>query len=500
MKRGLLSFTALFAMAGGLAASLTAPASASAPLDRYYSQRLEWKHCGEAALDAAGAQCADVTVPLNYAEPQGRTLTVAISRIPATDPAQRRGIMLANPGGPGGPGLDQLAGLAETAMTADVRARYDLIGMDPRGIGRSSAVNCQWPIGFGIRSGGNDLASYANNVATMADLAGRCAAVEGDRLPHITTRNTARDMDVIRGILGEERINYFGTSYGTYLGAVFSQMFPQRTDRMVLDSAVDPDKYGAVGMVQQMGPANEAAFDRWAEWTAARDAEYRFGTDREQVRAAVTALLRQSGEHPIRYGDYDIDDHILPMILFTQLDDPRQYGKLADVMRQIADAATGIAVRPGPEMVSALNTLTSNKPRDLSPQMAVMCGDVAVPRDPAWYWRNIEAARPSQPLFGALANNLTPCAFWPAPAEPATAVSNSVPSLIVQATGDTRTSYESGRALHRAMTGSRMVTLDDVAIHSVYGRYPNACAYAAVNTYFRDGTLPASDITCQDDN
>ncbi|UGT40328.1 alpha/beta hydrolase [Nocardia yamanashiensis] len=497
MRRGILSIAALLTMAGAVACG-TGSEPAGEPMERYTGQRLDWKGCDDAVLDEAGAQCADVTVPVNYAEPQGKTMTVAISRMPSTDPAQRRGIMMGNPGGPGGPGLDQMIELSK-AMTPDVRARYDLIGMDPRGIGRSSAVNCHWPTGFGLRSGGNTAESYAKNVAVQSDLAARCVDAEGDRLVRINTRDTARDMDLIRGLLGENRINYFGTSYGTYLGAVYAQMFPERTDRFVLDSAVDPYRYGPVGMVQDMGPANEAAFEQWAAFTAARDAEYRLGATPEAVRATVTALIQRAGDHPIRYGSFDLDDQILPMVLFTKIDDPRKYADLATSMRQIADAADGVTVEPTPATDAALKVLLHADPADISPQMAVMCGDAGAPRDTAWYWSNIEAARPAQPIFGALANNITPCAFWPAPAESPTVIDNSVPMLIVQATGDTRTTYGAAQAMHRALKGSRMVTLDNVAVHSIYGNYPNKCAEAAVNTYFRDGTLPATDLTCQDD-
>ncbi|WP_405167647.1 alpha/beta hydrolase [Nocardia sp. NBC_01499] len=466
--------------------------------DRFYSQRLDWKACGDTRLDEAKAQCADVTVPLNYAEPQGPTLTVAISRIAATDPAQKHGVMLSNSGGPGGAGLDFMVDVGK-AMTPDVRARYDLIGMDPRGVGRSSPVRCHWPIGIGLQSAGVDAASFAESVATQADLAARCAATEAARLPYITTRNTARDMDVIRGIFGVDRISYYGTSYGTYLGAVFTQMFPERSDRIVLDSAADPDNYGTVGMMQAMGPANEAALDLWADWVAARDGEYHFGTSRAQVRGAVQELIRRSADKPIRLGEYTIDDHWLPLVLFVGLDSPDQYEMLAGQIRTIADAADGKPVQLDEKLDTTLGFALRARPEDNSSQMAILCGDVAAPRDPGFYLRNIEAARPTQPVFGPFTNNITPCAFWAPPAEPATAVRNSVPSLIVQSTGDTRTAYAGAVAMHNDLSASRMVTLRDVPIHWIFGRYQNACTYSAVNTYFRDGTLPAADVTCDKD-
>ncbi|MEV0297854.1 alpha/beta fold hydrolase [Nocardia sp. NPDC050710] len=487
---------AVTGLVGGMGAAAAAPPADA--LDHFYGQRLDWRPCDDPVLDPAGAECADVMVPLNYAEPRGATMTVAISRIAATDPAQRRGVILSNPGGPGGSGLDFMVGVG-AAMTPDVRARYDLIGMDPRGVGRSTPVNCHWPRGFGLQSAGVDAVGYAESVVAQGDLALRCATAEGERLRHISTRNTARDMDVIRGALGEDRISYFGASYGTYLGSVFTQMFPERSDRMVLDSTVDPDRYGPVGMVQDMSAPNEAVLDLWAGWVAARDDTYRFGTTGEQVRGAVLDLIQRASARPIRLGEFEIDDHTLPMVLFVGLDDPRNYELVANQLRQIADAAEGYPVQPGAELDTMLAFMLEARPQDSSAQMAIMCGDVSAPRDPAWYWRNIEATRTTQPVFGAFANNITPCAFWAPPAETPTVVRNSVPTLIVQSTGDTRTTYPGAVAMHRALSASRMVTLRDVPIHYIFGRYPNACVYDAVNTYFRDGTLPAEDRTCLPD-
>lgn len=492
---------AVTGLVGAVAFTTTAVADragAAEPLDRYYHQPLTWKSCDAPGLDGMGAQCADVTVPLNYAEPQGSTITVAISRIAAADPAQRRGVILSNPGGPGGAGLDYFVDTSQ-AMTPEVRARYDLIGMDPRGVGRSSPVNCHWPHGFGLQSAGVDAQGFAESVADQADLAARCADAEGERLPHFTTRNTARDMDVIRTALGESKISYLGTSYGTYLGAVYMQMFPERSDRMVLDGAVDPYRYGAVGMVQDMGSPNEAALDDWAAWTAQRDDEYHLGTTGGAVRGLVERLIERAAAQPIRIGEYNIDEHSLPLVLYIAFDSPHGYGLAAQQTRQLADAAEGKPIRPDEDLAAKLAIILRAQPRDMSPQMAILCGDIGAPRDLDWYRRNIEASRATQPVFGALANNITPCAFWAPPAESPTAIGNSVPNLIVQATGDTRTNYGGAIAMHRALTGSRMVTLQDVAIHSILGRYPNACVYDAVNTYLADGTLPAADLTCRDD-
>ncbi|MGY2063164.1 alpha/beta fold hydrolase, partial [Nocardia gipuzkoensis] len=183
----------------------------------------------------------------------------------------------------------------------DVRARYDMIGMDPRGIGRSAPTRCGWPVGLSLRSAGAEPAEFDRGVAFARDLAERCHSAEGKRLPQITTRNTARDMDVIRAVLGEDRISYYGTSYGTYLGAVYAQMFPERVDRFVFDGAADPDRYG-MGMFQDMVATNEQALDEWSDWAAERDNEYHFGTTRSAVRTAIADLIRGAANSPVRIG------------------------------------------------------------------------------------------------------------------------------------------------------------------------------------------------------
>ncbi|WP_433268489.1 alpha/beta fold hydrolase [Actinosynnema sp. CS-041913] len=502
LKTTLTTAAVATALLAGIGVAVAEPAETEMAerggLSRYYDQRLEWTGCDHEQLDAVGAQCANVTVPLDYRKPRGRTITVAISRLKAEDPARRRGIMLSNPGGPGGAGLDLMLVVKER-MSPAVRAQYDLIGMDPRGIGRSSPVDCDWSVGTMLRSGGVDRAGFDRAVALQADLAKRCADRESDRLPHITTRNTARDMDVIRGAMGERRVSYFGWSYGTYLGAVFTEMFPQRADRVVLDSAIDPREYG-YDMFRDMGVPNEAALTAWAEWTAQHHAEYQLGTTAKQVRAGVEALIQRSARTPIRIGDHRLDDNSVPTLLFGPLADPRGYPLLAAQVRELTDAAAGKLVRPSPELDAALRFMFGpGAHEDGDGQAAVLCGDASYSHDPESYWRHIQRSRATQPVFGAFANNITACAFWARPVERPTVVHNHSPALIVQATGDTRTAYSQGVGLHKVMKGSRLVTLKDVAVHAVFGNYPNTCAENAVNTYFADGTLPATDITCHDE-
>ncbi|MCM6776139.1 alpha/beta hydrolase [Nocardia sp. CDC159] len=475
----------------GLLAGLPAGAASAQPW--FHRQQLDWKPCGDRVLDEAGAQCANVVVPLDYSRPDGRTLTLTISRIPATDPSRRRGILLSNPGGPGGPGLRMMVNIGKT-LSPEVRAQYDLIGMDPRGIGRSDRVNCALPLPTMLFSAGFDLFGYARDTTLAAALAGSCLAPDPEKARYITTRNTARDMDVIRSVFGEPRLNYFGASYGTYLGAVYTQLFPGRSDRIVLDSGVDPDRYW-LGMFQDMGPANEAGLDDWAAWAARHDAEYHFGSTGPQVRAFVEEVVRKAAARPLIGGGYIVDEHTFPMMLLALLLNPQLNADLAEVVRMVADGVSGLPF----DMERLKAKITGAIPVEASGMAAVMCGDKAAPRDPAWYYANIERARPTQPVFGAFANNITACAFWPDPVEPATEIRNDTPALILQATRDTRTAYFEGQALHRALTASRLITLADTRIHGTFRRGLSPCLNDIVNTYLADGTLPATDRTCAAD-
>jgi pimeloyl-ACP methyl ester carboxylesterase len=500
---------ALIAVSG-----LTAPVANadSTRLGRFYHQRLTWKGCQRAAddpagkeLDAAGAQCADLTVPLDYADPSGPTITVAISRLKATDTRHRIGAMLLNGGGPGGQGVDMPLAVKDTM--GDVGQRYDLIGMDPRFVARSTPLDCGWPTGSFIRSAGLDHAGFDQTVAFERDLAVRCERRNAAVLPYVTSRNTARDMDVIRGALGERRISYFAWSYGTYLGAVYTQMFPGRTDRVVLDSAVDPRRYSP-RLLMGTEAANEAALTGWAAWAAGHDGTYSLGTTRSQVLATVRHIVRVAADRPLKVGTYRVDEHVVPVLLYNGLGDDRDPTRafLATVVKTLKEAAAGRPADPTEEVADLLRfMLTGSAPvsgslqsssQYGSVQTSIICGDVVAPRDPTVYWHDIQARRKNAPDFAPVTNNVGPCAFWQPPREQPTQVGNNVPVLIVAATGDTRTIYAFSQGLHQVMTGSRLLTLRDAAVHAVYANYGNACVDHDVNAYLASGTLPAHDITC----
>jgi pimeloyl-ACP methyl ester carboxylesterase len=484
-----------------VAALLVTPAAAGVTSDsgdvpRFVSQQVTWTDCAAEDLRAAGARCAKMSVPLDYGVPQGPTITIAVSRIEARDPKRRRGILLFNPGGPGGPGLGYPAELRPAL--GDVADQYDLIGFDPRFVGLSTPIDCGG-IGEYVRAAGLSWRDYAESVRYAREVAARCWRTAASQIPYASTRNTARDMDVIRAVLGERRLSYLGVSYGTYLGAVYMQMFPRRVDRIVLDSVVDPGTY-PVYADWSAGPAAELAFDEWAAWAAGRHDRFGFGTTGAQVRATVRGLVERASWVPIRVSEYTVDEQVIPLLIVFYLADAGNDELLAGVVGQLRAAARGRPVGD-PDLLANLAALYGTDGSDDGAALSITCADGDFPRDPLWYWRNIEQVRGSQPIFGPLARNISPCAFWRSSVlEGPTAVRNDTSALIVHATGDVWTPYADALALHERLTGSRLVTLDGVRTHGVFGGVPNACVERHVKDYLRAGVLSDADVVCRPDN
>jgi len=471
-------------------------------LARFYAQHIRWHRCqrgpndaGGKELDAAGARCADIRVPLDYAHPGRRTITIAISRLAADPSAKKVGAMIINLGGPATPVLTDVV-LARQAMGA-TGARFDLIGMDQRFAGRSTPINCHWNAGWLPRGAGGSKASFTEMVNLTRNLARRCVRNERAMLPFAGTTSAARDMDVIRGALGESKLSYLGYSYGTYLGAVYTQMFPGRAGRIVLDSAINPAHPGVAK--GSNGPQREMALREWATFAAARDGHFHLGSTPNQVMATVHRIYRAAGRHPLRVGPFRVDDTVVPAVLLDPLSDDSQANaaELGAFVAALNRAALGQSARPGARLLHMLaRQLTSAGSALRSAATAIMCDDAPVPRNPRVYWRAIQAHRASAPLFSPVDQTITPCAFWPFQPPRPPRIANHVPALVVNAAGDINSILSMGRAMHHALTGSRMITLQGVRTHGVYLFRGSACVDTAVNAYLDTGMLPPADMSC----
>ncbi|MFJ9678971.1 alpha/beta hydrolase [Streptomyces sp. NPDC101194] len=483
------------ALTPAMASSASRTTAAKDPLRQYTQQNPRWQRCD--AENPATYQCATLKVPLDYSDPDGKRIGIAISRLKASSAEERRGVLLLNPGGPGGPGLDMPVD-PELNLPGKVKRQYDLIGFDPRGVGQSA------PVGCGLTDDErNDERSYgaetfAKDVEWARTVADKCRAQAGDALRHLTTRNTARDMDVIRAVLGERKISYLGYSYGTYLGAVYTQMFPRRTDRFVLDSATDP-AWVWRGMFRRMAEGAEPAFTRWSEWTAERHPTYNLGHTPAEVRKTFWKLIARADDKPIDSdgtaltGD-DIRSELRAEFVRVQ--------RAAERVVELKRAAEGRTSAPSgtPERVQGPvpPAFARDVPQDNDAASAwsVLCADTRTwPRDPEQYRRDAIRDKARYPLYGDFASNIKPCAFWKQGGEPATTVNNKVDALILQNQWDPQTPLAGARAMHRALRGSRMVTVAGGEGHGVYGT--DSCADRSATAYLTTGRLPAEDLTCR---
>ncbi|MFD9886201.1 alpha/beta hydrolase [Streptomyces alboflavus] len=477
------------ASAASAASSKGARAAAAVDAERlapYTRQKLTWKRC--AADQPATYRCATLKVPLDYSKPEGKRIDVAISRVKTSVPGKRRGVLTFNPGGPGAAGLD-LSLMFAKGLPKNVREQYDMVGFDPRGIGESTPLACgltdaeqAYP-----RPTRSAAEAAANNkwAKTVAD---KCRDKYGKLLPHISTRNTARDMDVMRAALGEKKLSYFGVSYGTALGAVYMQLFPQRADRFVLDSAVDPGRMWR-GMFQVWAPEAERAFKRWTKWTAARDATYHLGDSPAKVARTFRKLVARADVDPIVIDGQKLDGAEVRDITRAEFFTVRSGARTVVELKKAAEGRQARELSGAQEQ--SMDNMTSS-------QLAVVCSDASWPRDPETYRRDAIRDAARYPLYGDFASTIAPCAYWDKGAEPATKVDNKVKSLVVQNEWDSQTPLVTGKAMHRALKGSRMVTVSGGEGHGVvFGDSRNACAEKATMGYLVTGKLPAKDLTCK---
>ncbi|MGH3587192.1 MAG: alpha/beta fold hydrolase, partial [Pseudonocardia sp.] len=377
----------------GAAGVLVALLSACAP----EPAALSWGACSGSDLDPR-QECATLQVPLDHDEPEGEQIARAVSRIRAADPDPdaRRGTLLLVPGGPGEPGLSDPS-TAAAALPQEVLDAYDLVSFDPRGVAQSTQVNCDlapedlspvklrgWPTPDG------DITEVAATAERFADA---CLAHGGPLLEEISTANEARDMDRIREALGEKEISLWGVSYGTYAGAVYAQLFPDRTDRVVLDSSDDPDPT-RVGRqwLANYAVGVEDAFPAFAAWAADPANPQRLAEDPEQVRPLFLDLAARLDREPLPWpgaNPPELSGNVLRQSLLDALYAPDRYSRLAALMRAARD---GTAL---PEPRTAPAAALQNSAAAI---VGTICNDVAWPTDLATYTRDVAASRESHPL------------------------------------------------------------------------------------------------------
>lgn len=471
-----------------LTAPLTASARPAAPLD--------WTTCEGSGLDPR-QECATVEVPMDYTEPDGRTIGIAVSRIPAENPRQRRGVLLLIPGGPGGGSLGQPSGEGQE-LPREVRDRYDLIGFDPRGFGRSSPVDCEldradlapvklrpWPAPDG---------STTANWDTARRLAATCARDGGDLVRHISTANEARDLDRIRAALGERTVSAWGVSYGTYVGAVYNELFPHRTDRVVMDSSGDPDP----ARVERAWLAGfetgvEDTLPEFAAWASRPGNPYRLARTAAEVRPLLLALAARLDRDPLPWPDAEpgeLNGNVLRQAVLDAFYDPDDFPALAQLVLA-AREGTVPAAPPAPPLEEMRNSVAVS--------LATMCNDVAWPTSPAGYEKDVAESRAAYPLTAGMPRNVMPCAAWPwQPQEPPVRITDDGPATVLMVQNERDAATPLGGALKmREALGRRavMVTADSTG-HGVYLDNGNACSDRTVTRFLATGERPRRDTSC----
>ncbi|MEU0452958.1 alpha/beta hydrolase [Streptomyces sp. NPDC006129] len=488
-----LAVSALAALVPGLPATASA---AGNPLGQYLQQKPAWHRCDSSK--PAAYQCATIKVPLDYSRPDGKKIDLAISRWKTSGRSERRGVLLLNPGGPGTPGLDMPEVLASELLPNSVKRMYDLVGFDPRGIGQSSPVDCGLTTGEQNWERAYKAATFAKDVKWARTFAEKCYAKQGDTLRHITTRNTARDMDVIRAVLGEKKISYLGLSYGTYLGAVYTQMFPQHADRFVLDSAVDPARLWR-GVIQLWAQDSEPAFTRWTEWTAKRNSTYKLGKTPQAVRKTFYDLVARADREPVDFDGTELTGAGIRAESRSAFYSPREAAELVVEMKKAAEGKSPSGDRETRTLTSPAPSLGGTVPEDneVTGFWSVACADARNwPRDPERYRSDAIRDKGKYPLYGDIASSIKPCAFWKTTgSEPPTKIDNKVGALILQNQWDSQTPLAGAQGLRRVMKGSKMVTVAGGVGHGVYGF--KSCADKTATAYLTTGKLPAKDVTCK---
>lgn len=487
-----------FALTAAALMSLCAVSISAAAQDE-----IKWGECPPVAdgyPDVGQQQCALIPVPLDYLRPSGRKIKIAVSRIKAADPTKRRGVLFLNTGGPGAQGIDA-PHLAMALFPQSVLDTYDLIGFDPRGIGRSAPVTCgltqeQAFQAFPQLQQEHRFRATAEFARFVAD---SCAGAASDTLPFITTANTARDIDVIRDLLGEPKISYFAWSYGTYLGAVYASLFPARADRVVLDSAVNPD-WPWREQFRHWGPGGEARFADFAAYAIANEATLHLGHTLDEVRSWYFELLAKSGESPINFAGYIVDEPTFRVLTFSFLYNDGSFPTMASLWQAVRDGVsdgvpatpTGATAAAGfPEVPPDNYTMSTG---------AVLCDDVAWPRSVDQYRRELQFDEHRFPMFGQLGSNIWGCAFWRVPtAEPLVKVDSHGPAnriLILNTLRDPATPLPGARRMHELLGQRSRLVLVDGGGHAIFGLMDNACATETVAAYLANGDFPSADATC----
>ena len=491
MKKTLPAVAAAAALT--LSACTGGSSSPGASSDAATGAPLHWQSCPD---EGSSALCAKLQVPLNYADPAGRKITLALSEIPATaPPGKRQGVLLVNPGGPGGSGLS-LASFVASGLEPSVASEYTIVGFDPRGVGSSvPELTCDPSFFNGARP--DYIPASASAETVLQDrakaYAADCEKKFGWLLPYMTTEDVARDLDSIRAALGASQINYFAYSYGTYIGQVYATLFPHRVRRMVLDSTVDPEGVWWTDNLDQ-DYAFQGRQQAFYAWAAAADSVYQLGSTAAQVSASYYAARARLEAHPVavpgqpteKIGADELDD----TFLIGGYDNSYWPGLAAALSAYLHQGSAGQLI----QQYQAEGTQNEN---EFAVYNAVECSDVNWPR--SWAeWNTATAQAYATAPFEAWDNAWynAACAYWPVkgPSAPLQIKGAGLPPiLMLQGTLDAATPYQGAQVAHQLLPSARMVVVEGGGNHGQsLASPPDACVNGYLNRYLATGAVPDS--------
>jgi pimeloyl-ACP methyl ester carboxylesterase len=450
-----------------------------------------WTDCG------GGFQCGTVAVPLDYSNPSKATIRIAIVRKPATDPSQRIGSLLLNPGGPGGSGIVFARNSAR--LMADLNTRFDLVGFDPRGVGQSAPVRClsgpQTDAADALDPVLDDPQEKKAYIDSLKALAQACEQTSGKMLPFVDTESAAKDMDVLRVALGDTRLSYFGLSYGTYLGQMYAHLFPTHVRALALDAVFDP-ALSFTDRKLQTAAALEKNLQAFLSYcrTVGSCQLAASGDPAEKLYGLMERLDRQ----PLAVGHRQLTRSLALEAVLISLYSPRSWDLLQTALTA-ADQGEGLALLQIPDAFLGRHSDGSySNFQDAS--AAIFCTDIAVPSDIASYDQLGPTLSNLSLLFGPpLQYNGIGCSYWPVkPGHSAApfAVDEGPPILLIGGTGDPATPYASAEAVNKEIAKSVLLTRSGYG-HGSYGQ--SACVRRAVDAYLIDLTLPGVGTVCQSD-
>lgn len=473
------------------------PVSSETPaaLEPFYGQEVSWTSCERSFT------CADITAPMDWNNPEAGSITLSVVRHAATG-KDRLGSLFVNPGGPGASGYDLVAKSLDFAVSADLSAAYDVIGFDPRGVARSTPVTClngaqmdEYLYGLSTTTRGTP-AWIAESAAQAKSFGQACAENTGESLEFVTTVSAARDLDLLRALVGDTKLNYLGYSYGTFLGATYADLYPENTGRLVLDGALDPAASNAdVTRIQAQG--FESALRAYLQaCVAGENCPFSGGVDAAMNR--VGKLLDTVDAHPIANSDgRKLGANTLFTAIITPLYSQDGWAQLSSMFADVfaGNATSAFAFADSYNGRQGPGEYADNQSEAFT---AYNCRDYRYNADPAAMAAQAKELVAAAPVFGKyMGYGDIGCANWPYPdgaERTAIHAPGAADILVIGTTNDPATPYVWAQALATELESGHLVTYHGEG-HTAYNK-GNSCVTGTVDSYFLKGTVPDSDPDC----